>query len=120
MEKKNDIWQELSKESGYKLPEGYFENITARVMERLPQQPEQETPTVTLWTKVRPILYMAAMFVGIALFLNIVKWSSDAIATVPQQALLVSPTEGSVDEFVLYSSMDEYALIEYIYASGYE
>lgn len=114
MEKRDEFWQKMPREGGFKMPDNYLDNITSRVMEQLPEQPEQETVVVSLWTKVRPILYMAAMFMGIALFLNVVKWGSETIASAPEQALLVSPTENSVDELVLYSSMDDYALIEYM------
>ncbi len=114
MEKRDEFWQKMTRESWIKMPEDYLDNIASRVLEQLPELPEQETPVVSLWTKVRPILYMAAMFVGIALFLNVVKWGSDTIASTSEYAQLVLPTEDSVDEMVLYSSMDDYALIEYM------
>lgn len=54
------------------VPEGYFENFAREMEQKLPRQPwedeAQGTPVVmprTMWQKIRPYVYMAAMFAGI-------------------------------------------------------
>ena len=54
----------------FKVPDGYFDRFTDELMAKLPQKEEEITPKVTLWQKVSPWVYMAAMFVGMALFLR--------------------------------------------------
>ena len=57
-----------AKESGrhYTTPEGYFEGLEERLLAQLPDEAPVEavTPRPTLWVRLRPILYLAAMFVS--------------------------------------------------------
>lgn len=54
----------------FKVPDGYFDRFTDELMAKLPQKEVEIAPKVTLWEKVSPWVYMAAMFVGMALFLR--------------------------------------------------
>lgn len=63
--------------AGMTVPEGYFADFAERMSAQLPERPEAECvqapPTVadkSLWQKVRPYVYMAAMFAGIWLMLQ--------------------------------------------------
>lgn len=61
--------------AGMKVPEGYFAAFTDDLMSRLPERPElsQEAAAQsprTFWERVRPYVYMAAMFAGIWLMLQ--------------------------------------------------
>ena len=64
--------------AGLKVPDGYFESFCERMEAALPARPELESPEAvaeaqrphTLWQKVRPYVYMAAMFAGIWLMLQ--------------------------------------------------
>ena len=49
----------------FTVPEDYFEKLTSSVMERLPEVEEKDVPTIRLWDRVKPWMYMAAMFLGI-------------------------------------------------------
>jgi len=58
---------------GLKVPEGYFQDVMIDISAKLPPHPAvameeselPESPRRRLWVKVRPIVYMAAMFAGI-------------------------------------------------------
>lgn len=54
------------------VPEGYFDALVTEVMAKLPEQ-EQEPRYVemTRWQKLKPYVYLAAMFAGIWLMMNI-------------------------------------------------
>ena len=63
--------------AGMTVPEGYFADFAERMSSQLPERPEAECvqapPAVadkSLWQKVRPYVYMAAMFAGIWLMLQ--------------------------------------------------
>ena len=51
------------------VPEGLFEDFAAKMEAMLPERPEAEQPRRiehrTTWQRVRPYVYMAAMFAGI-------------------------------------------------------
>ena len=71
MKEEQDILRKIGTKP-FHVPEGYFENFTQELMSKLPEKdsyiPEAET---NLWTRVKPWIYMAAMFVGIMLSVRI-------------------------------------------------
>lgn len=52
----------------FKLPGGYMEGLTADIMSRLPEKPHENVKRISLMDRVRPWLYMAAVFAGLGLF----------------------------------------------------
>ena len=74
----------------YRVPEGYFDDLEARIMAHLPEEaPAEElaVPSVSLWTRLRPIAYLAAMFVSMNLiFRAFSRHSSQEKAAVTAQA----------------------------------
>ncbi|MDH6306076.1 hypothetical protein M2459_002780 [Parabacteroides sp. PF5-5] len=54
--------------NSFKVPEGYFESFTSRMMEQLPEKTYSAPKKVTMLDRVRPWLYMAAVFAGLGLF----------------------------------------------------
>lgn len=53
------------KDSGFRVPDGYFDQTYAKVMASLPERKAMPEAKVSLWTRVRPYVYLAAMFAGI-------------------------------------------------------
>ena len=65
----------------FTVPDGYFDNFTDLLMTQLPEK-EYSTAAktikkATLWNKVSPWFYMAAMVAAMALFFRIVTPSED-------------------------------------------
>lgn len=57
-----------AKTDPFRVPEGYFDGLTDRIMAALPERPmHEEPPTVPLMDKVKPLLYLAAAFLGMML-----------------------------------------------------
>ena len=72
MKKENSkILEKLGKDPGFKVPDNYFNDFNSKLMESLPEVKITEEEKPTLWIKVRPFVYMAAMFAGIWLMMNI-------------------------------------------------
>lgn len=69
MDKLNDILDKINRKDGLTVPEGYFDYFKRQMASALPERPElnvpQEEPTRTTWQRMRPYIYMAAMFGGI-------------------------------------------------------
>ena len=55
----------------FKVPAGYFESFSENIMSQLPEKENKEPQVISLWERVRPWIYMAAMFTGIMLMVNI-------------------------------------------------
>lgn len=74
MEHKHDILDKMAgRNAGMTVPEDFFATFNARMAESLPQQPwekeaGQSKPVIlprTRWQRIRPYVYLAAMFMGI-------------------------------------------------------
>lgn len=65
MDKKSDILTKVGKDAGFKVPEGYFADFAEKMAASLPEReiPVQKKPT--RWMRIRPYVYMAAMFAGV-------------------------------------------------------
>ena len=67
-----EVLERVGRNDGMTVPEGYFADFTSRMEGMLPLNLEAEAPQKayagqkrTLWTRVRPYVYMAAMFAGV-------------------------------------------------------
>ena len=92
MEAKDNKLENMRKENPFRVPDGYFESFTARMMEQIPDdEPQFEDNKVTMWDRVRPIFYLAAMFAGLGLFFKAIVFfdNSDKLSN-HADSLLVS------------------------------
>ena len=112
MKKKEDILQQVGRKTGYKVPEGYFENFAARMTEQLPERELPKPEIVTTWQKLRPYIYLAAMFAGIWLMLQVFV---APIVEADKMMTASAEQEEDLEEYMLYS-MDEYTIFETLYA----
>ena len=64
-----DILDKVNRNDGMTVPDGYFDDFAARMTASLPEREwERETPRVmprSVWQRVRPYIYLAAMFMGV-------------------------------------------------------
>lgn len=107
MEKENDILKIAGKQNSFKVPNGYFESLTSTVMERLEEPVKQETLVVSMWMRVRPYVYLAAMFLGITCMIRVYTGLTSDLDNTN------SIVEQATDEYLL-SSVDTYTLYEYL------
>ena len=65
----SEILKGIGKETGFKVPENYFEEFNKRMMNSLPpieiKEEKKKVETPSMWVRVRPYLYAAATFAGI-------------------------------------------------------
>ena len=124
MKEEDNILKKVGKENVFRVPDGYFENLTSEVMSRLP---EKETPAIikrepTKWERIKPWVYMTAMFAGAALIIRVA--STDRSPVNIRMVMLVPETEVVSDEYisaVLDNSMlDDYSLYVYLTDAGAE
>ena len=72
MGKEENIIKKVGTGNPFRVPKHYFENLTQEVMNKLPEkEPMQCLPEPTLWQRVKPWVYMTAMFCGIMLSVRI-------------------------------------------------
>ncbi len=72
MGKEDNILKKAGTDNPFSVPDHYFEDFSLNLMAKLPEKeplPLPEEPT--LWQRVKPWIYMAAMFCGIMLSVRV-------------------------------------------------
>lgn len=118
MKEEEKIRKELGTENPFRVPEGYFEGFTSDLMSRLPEKEKSDVfRTPTLWEKVRPWVYMAAMFVGAALIIRVASSRVDIPADGQQPYVAEEMTDSEmeyIDAVINNSMLDDYSLYVYL------
>jgi hypothetical protein len=79
--------EEIDKaENPFKVPENYFALLNEEIMSRLPEKEYVAPPPVTLWDKVKPWVYLAAMFIGIYITINYLTSDIDKKQLITEQS----------------------------------
>lgn len=116
MKEEDNILKKVGTENAFRVPDGYFENLTSEIMNRLP---EKETPVFkqkepTKWDRIKPWLYMAAMFVGAAMIIRVAS-TDRSPAAADRVATDDSETEMEYINMAVDNSMlDDYSLYVYL------
>ena len=85
----------------YTVPEGYFKSFKTELLKKLPEYPEKpQQPRLSVWQRVRPYVYLAAMFAGIWCMMQIFHRVS-------------TPNNSKVDEYA-YTQFEPDAYENYI------
>jgi hypothetical protein len=66
METKQSKLERLKGQNPFRVPEGYMEGLTSQIMSNIPEnEPKRETRVLSLNERIRPLLYLAAVFIGL-------------------------------------------------------
>ena len=95
MKTTNNQLDKIGNRNPFQVPENYFEELTSRIMTQLPQKVEENLP-ISTWDRVKPWIYMAAMFAGIALMVKVF------VKTPEQSNSGLNISSAEVDDFYEY------------------
>ena len=122
MKEEDTLLKKIGKEHSFKVPDGYFENLTSEVMNKLPEKEKVafKEEHVSTWTRLKPLFYMAAMFVGAALIIRVA--SSDhkpvaddiAVAVTAMEADTEQVSDEMIDVALDRAMLDDYSLYVYL------
>lgn len=66
MKEEDKLIGRFGRETGFKVPDGYFDSVCAKIEQDLPAYPAKpQARKLSRWERVRPYVYLAAMFCGI-------------------------------------------------------
>lgn len=89
MNKQHELPQAEDSRQHYSVPEDYFSQLEERILASIPEEePEAEEPKPSLWIRLRPIVYLAAVFVSLNLLIR---------ALAPQQEQPTNSTLASTE-----------------------
>lgn len=104
---KHNNLDRLKGENPFKVPENYFSDLTGRIMDQLPEQEFEKEKPVTLLDRLRPWLYLAAVFAGLGFFFEAIMKSTRAPEDGLPDSLLVQ-TEVAKDSFIVADEDEDY------------
>lgn len=119
MKEEDTLLKKLGMENSFKVPGGYFENLTSEVMNKLPEKEKVvfKEESVSTWTRLKPLFYMAAMFVGAALIIRVASTDHKPV-TADDVAVTEVDTEVISDEMIDVAldraMLDDYSLYVYL------
>ena len=116
MNKKENTLDRLKGKQPFRVPDGYMEGLTNRIMESLPEPPVMEAESVSLVERIRPWLYLAAVFAGMGLFFKaIIGVDSARVDTLSDTLLVRSEVpSASLEAIESEAAQEEADYLEYI------
>lgn len=91
MKEEDKLKQTYGTQTGFRVPDDYFDNVFTRIGDQLPSVPESAVPMPqSKWQRLKPYIYLAAMFGGIWCTMKMVSMLSD---TEPQTVSLDNPPQ---------------------------
>ena len=110
------ILNKYGKDSGFKVPENYFEDFNKKMAEMLPDV--EITPVdikPTMWQRIKPLAYMAAMFAGVWCMMSVFSHFTNPndMSSVRAVAEKLEDNNSNVEEFIMSGSVSDYDIMSY-------
>jgi len=124
-----DLLKRVGPRAGMTVPDGYFADFESRMASALPANGFALEPGAaavpaqrrTAWQRMRPFVYMAAMFAGVWCMMKMFSMMSNTNADLSIESnpvlLEALSNERFVNDYILYEE-DDYELLEDIYDNG--
>ena len=116
MNEDKNLKQKFGTDNHFTVPEDYFKNLVPNIMEQLPEVETKETPPIRLWDRVKPWLYMAAMFCGLLFTIRAVVTNSTPATSgemLSEEQFSELPDE-YIDPVIDQMMVDDYTLYVYL------
>lgn len=121
MKQEDLLKDKYGKDTGFRVPDGYFKELESRILDNLPpQKVVPEKLSTSRWDRMKPYLYLAAMFCGIWLMMKVFHNVSDTGRLTldnPPAALVhlvdddnfdtIFDTDGGEPEYILEEEVSE-------------
>ncbi|MCM1076828.1 MAG: hypothetical protein NC411_05665 [Bacteroides sp.] len=124
-----DILTQINRNDGMTVPDGYFESFAEKMAASLPTQEwEKKTPKVmprSFWQRVRPYVYMAAMFMGVWCMMkmfDLMRHDSYGLSfeNNPIMTAAINNEYFINDYFIDECDVDDYQMMDALYETGFE
>lgn len=124
MKDDKDLMARCGKERPFKVPEGYFEHFHEQFINNLTEKGLASVPTeqgpVTFMMRIKPLLYMAAMFAGIIFMVQGIMYVKESHLTTDNIVAFEDVYTDEVDHFMSSSLYNEYVLYSYLTTNDYD
>lgn len=115
------ILNDIDRRDGMTVPEGYFADFASKMAQALPEKvSEAPAPKRSVWLRIRPYAYMAAMFAGIWLMMqmfSMIKSSASDLNIENYPAVTAALDNDHFDPYVI--EIDDREILESMFNEGY-
>ncbi|MBO4871430.1 MAG: hypothetical protein J5565_05555 [Muribaculaceae bacterium] len=115
-QEESEILKQIGKDPGFKIPENYFDDFNARMMDLLPEVEITEVDNKpSLWVTVRPYIYMAAMFAGVWCMMKVFTHFNQNISAEQRVSEVATGIyiDNNADEFIMSGGASDYDIMSY-------
>lgn len=122
MRQEDKLKERYGTDPGFRVPDGYFEELNSRIMAGLTPYPQRDrVAPMSLWQRIKPYAYLAAMFAGIWLMMNVFSrvTTSEPISLDNPPAVIASAMELETDEYIPYITVENDYALEKEVCEGY-
>lgn len=121
-----DILTQAKRNDGMTVPDGYFADFAARMTAALPERDWEKGPVVvkrSAWHKVRPYVYLAAMFAGVWCMMQMFTLMGAgsrgfSVDGNPVLSAAISNDHFINDYFINEGEISDYQLMQDLYETG--
>lgn len=116
MKEEDDILRRVGTDNAFKVPEGYFKNFKSELMAKLPEKLDvsEKKLTTTIWKRVKPWTYLAAMFIGAVLIVHVISFMGNEKTKDVHSSATEIAQDKYIDEAIDNSHLENYQLYEYL------
>lgn len=105
MRQEDKLKDKMGAKLPYSVPEGYFKSFKSSLIDKLPEYPEKpKVVELSFWQKVRPYVYLAAMFAGIWCMMQVFHHVSSSQIHQQDELAIASYEPDSYDYYIDDSS----------------
>ncbi|MDE6650583.1 MAG: hypothetical protein K2K45_11710 [Muribaculaceae bacterium] len=121
MKTSHDILEKIGGRTGYTVPDGYFDSVRSKILQNLPEYQEPGPEKLSLWKKVQPYIYMAAMFAGIWCMMKMfhMMTTSDLSLDNPPESIALAMADADHTEWMMPSDNSDMFMLEEDICSQY-
>ncbi len=121
MKQDSEILDKIGKDPGFRVPDNYFADFAKQMEQSLPEKVFKKEPKPTRWMRIRPWVYMAAMFAGIWCMMQIFSDMKNAVNRNldynPEIADAMND-ERFVSDYMMFGEISYYDLLDEMYNEG--
>lgn len=122
MKEENKLVKKYGRDTGFRVPDGYFDTMRKEVINNLPPYPEAPRKVdLTLWQRLKPYVSLAAMFAGIWLmmqmFHNFTSVSTLNIDNPPENVAIAMANIDNQDAYISPFSASDFEIEEEVGAN---
>ncbi len=114
-QEESKILKGLGKDSGFKVPDNYFEEFNKRMLDSLPEQEikPQVVKRPSLWVRIRPVVYAAASLAGIWCMITVFNNVNGTQGTSIGEIASKIHEDNNADELIMNGDVSDYDIMTY-------